>query len=584
MKILNMAKLAIIKKAAGALAPVISSSIGLNFGMIRDWYAGAWQQGKPPYMMGRPALSPRDAFDNAAVYSCISRLAGDFSMLQPRTQKKRGGIWQDETPNNSFLTIPNQFETPSQFWEHWIISLLTFGNAFIYTRRDAWFILNPQKVRIMVAIDGSGRIYYECGEDLQCGITESILLGPEDIIHGRINAHIGINPVLGVPPVYAAALAAQLGVDAKHAAEQIYNNAARPGGVIQVPGSVDNSKLREIKAAWETGYGSENRGKTAVLSDDMKFIPYESANLVDAELIAALKLSAEQVAAIFGIPGYKIGAGSYPAYAGQSQADQAYLNGTIQRYINLTEELLARRIAGINQRVHFDTSPLLRLDREKHVAVLASAVAGCLMAPNEARAELNLPPVTGGEYPLSQQQYFSLPALAVRDTSGDPFGTSSAPAPEAANDPAPADSKDARAARLIKALADLPGGGNPFITKSAPNYSPNAFNYAFRDGYGQSMYLSDGPSAADYSGRVAYLDGGYFGHLKGNASQLGDVASVLLLDNRNHPIGQPLVIGNNVFIKREGTTGANKRKIRVWFHNGYTEHWEQHGDKFAYVA
>lgn len=432
MKILNKIAKAIRFKSVTGLAPVISSSIGYNVGLIRDWFPGAWQQGRAP-------LVASDALDIAAVYACVSRLAGDFSMMKPKLQQKRGGIWADTDLNNSFLTIPNMFETPSQFWEHWIISLLTFGNAFIYTRSDAWFILNPQKVQILVATDGSGRIYYQCGQDLQCGVTESVLLGPDEIIHGRINAQIGKNPVLGVPPVHAAALAAQLGADAKKAAENTYNNAANPGGVIQVPGAIDIEKLKEIKERFESGYSGENRGKTAVFSDGMEFVQYEPANLVDSELIAALKLSAEQVASIFGIPAYKVGAGSFPAYAGQTQTDQSYVNGTLQRYINLTEELLARRIAGTNQRVYFDPAPLLRLDVEKHVAVLASAVAGCLMSPNEARAQLNLPPVTGGEFPLSQQQYFSLPALAVRDTSSDPFGTSSAPAPAAANDPAPPD-------------------------------------------------------------------------------------------------------------------------------------------------
>ncbi|HBS7549513.1 TPA: phage portal protein [Klebsiella pneumoniae] len=553
-----------IKQKAAGLAPVVTSSIGYNYELIRDWYAGAWQRGEPPIRMSQP-------LENAAIYACISRLAGDFSMMRPELQEQRGGIWQAANIPSSELMFPNMFETTSQFWEHWLISLLTFGNAFIYTRSDAWFILNPQKVRILVANNGSGAIYYECAEDLQCGITESVILGPGDIIHGRINAQIGINPVLGIPPVHAAALAAELGANAKHAAENIYNNASRPSGIIKVPGAVGGDKLREIKAGFEGGYSGENRGKTAVLSDGMEFVPYESANLVDSELIAALKLSAEQVAAIFGIPGYKIGAGAYPAYAGQSQADQAYLNGTLQRYIALTEELVGRRICRRNQRVFFDPSPLLRLDLEKHVAVLASAVAGCLMSPNEARQQLNLPPVTGGEYPLSQQQYFSLPALAKRDTSANPFNS----ATPAANDD-----------KMFKS----PGGSfitkeaRPYLGKREPLYCANSFNFRSGEERGTIAILPDGPHAKDYSGRETFLESSFWELVGQDIEKIGVAGTLLLIDHKNHPINTPLKLGSDIFIKREGMTGHNKRKIRLWSYMGDSMHWEQQGGEFKYVA
>ena len=41
--------------------------------------------------------------------------------------------------------------------------------------------------------------------------------------------------------------------------------------------------------------------------------------------------------------------------------------------------------------------------------------------PNEARAEIGLQPVAGGDTPYLQQQNYSLAALAKRDAKDDPF-------------------------------------------------------------------------------------------------------------------------------------------------------------------
>lgn len=529
-----------VKKAVGNTTPVISSTIGYNAGLIRDWFPGAWQRGLEAWNWGR---ANNDPLENAAIYACISRLAGDFSMMRPKTQKKIGNIWVDDPGVNSFIEYPNQFETVSQFWEHWIISLLTYGNAFIYCRRDAWFILNPQKVRILVATDGSGRIYYDCGEDLQCGLTRQTQLGPDEIIHGRINANIAKNPVLGIPPLLAAALASELGADAKRAAENIYANSSRPGGIIRVPGAVNSDKLQTIKSLWESGYSGANRGKTAVLSDDMEFVPYESANLVDSELIGALRLSAEHVASIFGIPAYRVGLGSYPAYAGQTQADQQYVNGTLQRYIHLTEELLRQQVGGYNRRVHFDPAPLIRMDREKHVAVLAAAIAGSIMSPNEAREELNLPPVPGGEFPLSQQQYYALPALSGRSLTP----AANDPEPE----PAPLDVTDEPDPEPVKDY-------QPQLVAGANAFTPDRMiAHTTKDGCG-SCYLRDIAPQRDYSGAETYLD-----FSCKDFSEPLILARVLLTDYKNYLVDTPVNIGGFKFIKQDSRTKTG-RKIRAW--------------------
>ncbi|WP_347709580.1 phage portal protein, partial [Pseudomonas sp. 21_B] len=62
-----------------------------------------------------------------------------------------------------------------------------------------------------------------------------------------------------------------------------------------------------------------------------------------------------------------------------------------------------------------DVRGLLRMDPAARYDAHSKAVGGGWMAPNEARAAENMPPVPGGDTPYLQQQNYSLGALAKRD-------------------------------------------------------------------------------------------------------------------------------------------------------------------------
>ena len=88
----------------------------------------------------------------------------------------------------------------------------------------------------------------------------------------------------------------------------------------------------------------------------------------------------------------------------------------------------------------FDVDNLLRMDSTAQMLVLKEGIAASVLAPNEARRRLDLPPVAGDDGPMAQQQYYSLEALAKRPPppapgSAPPAAAMPPPAADATPDP-----------------------------------------------------------------------------------------------------------------------------------------------------
>jgi phage portal protein BeeE len=208
---------------------------------------------------------------------------------------------------------------------------------------------------------------------------------------------------------------------------------SRPSFVLSAPGAISDATAARIKAQWETNFGGENYGRTAVLGDGLKPESF-TINAADSQLIEQLGWTSEDICRAFGVPGYKIGVGSMPAYSNIEALDQAYYSQTLQEPIECIELLLDEGLElPTGYGTEFDLDGLLRMDTATQVMVLGNEIRAGYLAPNEARQRRGLPPVKGGESPLSQQQYFPLEALANREVpSSDPFAAPGAMAPFAA--------------------------------------------------------------------------------------------------------------------------------------------------------
>lgn len=405
--------------------------------IIREPFAGAWQRNEELNVDSQLAFF--------AVFACRTLISSDVSKNRIRLVAQNGSIWQ-ETTNPAFSPVlrkPNEFQNRIQFFENWVGSKLDRGNAYILKRRDgrgvvvALYVLNPDRVQPLVSDDG--QVFYRLSKDNLSGQEEdSVVVPAREIIHDRFNCLF--HPLVGISPLYAAALGATQGTSIQRSMARLAANGVRPGGILTAPGKIDAENAKRLKETWETQYaGSQGAGKIAILGDGLKF---ESLTMKaeDAQLIEQLKFTAEMICSVYHVPPYKIGVGPLPSYNNVQALNVEYFSQCLQKHIEDIELCLDEGL-GIGEGVvtngqtygtEFDVDNLLRMDSITQMDVLEKSKGK--LTVNEQRAKLSVPPTTGGDTVYLQEQDHSLEWLSRRDA--EPIAAPAPPPDPTANDKA----------------------------------------------------------------------------------------------------------------------------------------------------
>lgn len=422
----NQSGLLVPLEVTKAVPSALSSVDNRGWYRIFESFTGAWQR--------NVEVDQNTVAAYWAVFSCVTLIAKDISKLAVWVmQRQPSGIWS-KTNMRPILRKPNRFQTRLEFFFYWTVSKLMTGNSYVLKQRDergfivALYVLDPRRVTPYVTPDGA--VWYQLDHDELSGVTEGsdrVFVPASEIIHDRM--YTLFHPLVGISPIYACGIPAMQGAAIQNNSAKFFENMSRPGGILTAPGAISDDTATRLKEAWQLNYSGANAGKVAVLGDGLK---YEQIMLSasESQLIEQLKMTAEMVCACFHVPGYKIGVGQMPTANNTGVLNQQYYDQCLQWLIEGTE---ARLDEGLElnpdfEQCWFDLDGLLRMDPEARYKSHSEAIKGAWMAPNEARAREDLPPVEGGDSPMSQQQNWSLAQLADRGAIPDSSSVSPPPA------------------------------------------------------------------------------------------------------------------------------------------------------------
>ncbi|MHA6644571.1 phage portal protein [Mesorhizobium sp. A623] len=184
-------------------------------------------------------------------------------------------------------------------------------------------------------------------------------------------------------------------------AGKLFQNAARPGGVIEFPEHMDEEAFARMKKSWQDAHGSpEGSGKTAILYNGGKFNQLEFKS-TDAQFLELRKFQILEIARAFNVPPSMLGDMEKSTFNNVWQKSREFLSYCIEPWLRALESALNRALFTDDERgeyrILFDRDDLSRADLQTRATAINSLRASEVLSADEARAWLDLAPRADGK-------------------------------------------------------------------------------------------------------------------------------------------------------------------------------------------
>lgn len=343
---------------------------------VSPWIVGNNWSGEP--------INETTALEVSAVLAAVSLIADSVASLPIRSVRHVG----DRVVSRPLPGWLSGSSTVTQYeLIHMIVSSLALhGNAYVYIDRENGLLpvsltpLHPTNVQVNVI--NRQRYYTVNGGNIS----------QDQMLHIRWwtppQAATGLSPIEMQKTTIGLALAME-----RHLA-QFYGEGGTPSSVLEVDGDLTADQAKALQATWETQ--NKRRRRPAVLTNGMKWRAI-TADAASMEMNASRELQVAQVARIYRVPAYMIGArGEANTYTNNESAGQHFVTYTLLPWLKRIESALSSLMPA-PQELMFDTAGFLRADQISRYRAHGVGIQYGFLTPNEARAVEGLEPYEGGD-------------------------------------------------------------------------------------------------------------------------------------------------------------------------------------------
>ncbi|MCO5071134.1 MAG: phage portal protein [Rhizobiaceae bacterium] len=372
-------------------------------------YLNWWQMGHSTKFYGE---------GSAMVEACVGRYAQTVAMCATEGDhwRKLDNGGRERVTGSALSRIlrrPNDYQSISDLMMNLTRRLYTNGEAFaVAFRNDRQEITELHLMRHGMALVGSdGSIFYSLtgNEIVERRFDLTVPIPARDVLHVRL--HTPQHPLKGVSPILANTLDLAMSGAALNQQIAFYLNEARPSFVLETDQQLTKEQTADLRTLWDAQTQGENAGGTPILTWGLK-AKQVATTARDGQLAEMLKMTEQNIALAFQMPLQVLGLGG-TSFASTELLMQSWLATGLGFCINHIEEAfgLLFRLKGVpDEYVEFDTKALLRSAYRERMEGLARGVISGIYSPDEARASVDLPAVTGGfgSMPRVQQQVVPL--------------------------------------------------------------------------------------------------------------------------------------------------------------------------------
>lgn len=359
--------------------------------------------GVQPSLAGIP-VSEDTAMRFLAVHACVKVLAESLAVTPLILYERLPNGGKKRATDNSLYPIlhdlPNPYCSSFEFREQMQGTVALRGNSYAKVIRNGGgrvLSLEPLiKSQVKVYRLESGRVAYDICDTP--GSKPYTLLGGEgEILHIKGFSKDGLT---GLSPIGEAREAVGLGLAAERYGAQFFKNDARPGGVLEHPGTFKKAETAQrISDEWQSIYAGDGRHKIAVLQEGMTFKPLGLSN-EDSQYIETRRFQKEEICGLFRVPPHLIGDLSHATFSNIEHQGLEFLTYTMLSWFKRWEQAIHRDILTPRERetyfVEFLVEGFLRGDFASRQAGLAIQRQNGIINADEWRHIDNMNPI-GGE-------------------------------------------------------------------------------------------------------------------------------------------------------------------------------------------
>jgi HK97 family phage portal protein len=401
--------------------------------VVRDWLVvgGSPTKIRDPQNADRGAstagvcVNDQAALGISAFMACLRLVASTIGVLPcPVRQRGSDGIALEARNAPLWRVLndsPNADQTPVDYFEFVVISLLMRGNHYARKLKDGNRIIGLEPIRpdiVKVSRQANGTLRYRWAYE-----GEPYDLGEEDVFHVR---GFGGGPVSGMGIMQNARNSLGIALAADHAAGAMFGNGISPSGALKFDKWLDATKRKEAREDLAGQFmGAANAGRPMILEGGVSWEQISLSGL-DAQLLESRAWSVEDVCRWFGVPPVLIGHSKDTTAwgTGIEQLMLGFLKFTLMPYLRRIELAIGKQLITPAERAQglfaeFNLEGLLRGDSAARARFYETMTRIGVMSRNECRKKENLAPVDGGDEILVQSQYVPLTEAIAAAIAGN---------------------------------------------------------------------------------------------------------------------------------------------------------------------
>jgi len=348
----------------------------------------------------------KSALSEATYFACLKVLSESIGKLPLKIQQQTDSNGVRVVREHQFYRMlnirPNPYTTASAFWSAMELFRNHWGNGYAWIdtrdeRNPSLWLMKPSDVDVWYdnacILADVPDIYYRYSTPK--GI---MILGSEEVLHFR--SHNTRDGIMGIPVQEQLADTIQSNIKAQKMLKRLYDSGMTAKAVLNYTGGLNDKNVNMLIKEFQE-YAS---GATAGIIPVPTGFSLQPLNmkLADSQFLEVKQYSALQIAAAFGVKPYQIGDYTKSSYASAEAQQLAFLTDTLLYIIKQYEEEIAYKLltdkemtAGYH--VKFNTKAILRTDHKTQVETLTTGIGNFLYTPNEAREQIDLPSVEGGD-------------------------------------------------------------------------------------------------------------------------------------------------------------------------------------------